>query len=212
MDLLFYAAELIGTAAFALSGALLAIQKRLDLFGVLFLAVVTALGGGTIRDLLLGRTPPRMFYGPEYVLLAAGVALAIFVLARISHGRITRMNHWMELCFEACDAVGLGIFSVMGTQAVRTVGYGDQIFLSVVMGMTTGVGGGVLRDMMCGDIPFVLHKHIYAVAAIAGSLSFYLLRAAGTEAGLSTLAGVALTIILRLLARHFRWNLPKAEG
>ena len=153
-----------------------------------------------------------MFYGPEYVLLAVGVALMIFVLARISHGRLTRMNHWMELCFEVCDAVGLGIFSVMGTQAVRTVGYGDQIFLSVVMGMTTGVGGGVLRDMMCGDIPFVLHKHIYAVAAIAGSLSFYLLRAAGTEAGLSTLAGVALTIILRLLARHFRWNLPKAEG
>ena len=212
MNLLFYGAELVGTAAFALSGALLAIQKRLDLFGVLFLAVVTALGGGTVRDVLLGRTPPRMFYGPEYVLLALGVAMVIFVLARISHGRLTQMNRWTELCFEVCDAIGLGIFSVMGTQAVRDVGYGDQIFLSVVMGMTTGVGGGVLRDMMCGDIPFVLRKHIYAVAAIAGSLSFYLMQQAGAEAGISTLVGVSLTIVLRLLARHYRWNLPKAEG
>lgn len=212
MDLFLYLAELIGTAAFALSGALLAIQKKLDLFGVLFLSVVTALGGGTIRDVLLGRIPPRMFYSGQYVLLSVAVALVIFLAARWSHGRITRFNVWAERAFNLCDAVGLGIFAVIGTQAASRVGYADNIFLCVVMGMTTGVGGGVLRDMMCGDIPVVLRKHIYALAAIAGSLVYDLpVRLRLLSVYSATLLGIAVTVALRLLARHYRWNLPQAE-
>ena len=211
MAFFFYVAELIGTAAFALSGALVAIHRRLDLFGVLLLSVITALGGGTIRDVLLGRTPPRMFYNGEYVLLAVLVALVMFCLARLSHGRYTRFSHWMDVLFVLCDSIGLGIFSVTGTQAVITEGYGDNAFLCVFMGMTTGAGGGILRDIMCGDIPFVLRKHIYAVAAILGSLTFYLPLQAGLDSTAATLAGVAVTVALRMLARHYRWNLPRAE-
>ena len=211
MELFFYGAELIGTAAFALSGALVAIQKRLDLFGVLFLSVVTALGGGTIRDVLLGHTPPRMFYNGKYVLLAVAVALVMFLLARVSHGRLTRFTHWMDILFVLCDSVGLGIFAVTGTQAVLSAGRGDNAFLCVFMGMTTAVGGGVLRDIMCTDIPFVLRKHVYAVAAIVGSMVFYFPLRLGLDATAATLSGVAVTVALRMLARHYRWNLPKAE-
>ena len=212
MDLFLYLAELIGTMAFALSGALLAIQKKLDLFGILFLAVVTALGGGTIRDVLLGRTPPRMFYNGWYVLLSVAVALGMFLAARLSHGRLTRFSTWGERAFNLCDAVGLGIFAVIGTQTVARVGYGDNVFLGVFMGMTTGVGGGVLRDMMCGDIPFVLRKHIYALAAIIGSLVYYVPeRLDLLSVYPATLLGIGVTVAMRLLARHYRWNLPHAE-
>ena len=212
MDLFLYFAELVGTAAFALSGALLAIQKKLDLFGVLFLAVITALGGGTIRDVLLGRIPPRMFYSGWYVLLSVAVALIMFLAARWSHGRLTRFGVWADRALNFCDALGLGIFAVIGTQAVGRVGYADNAFLSIFMGMITGVGGGVLRDMMCGDIPFVLRKHIYALAAIMGSIVYYVpVRLDLLTVYSATLLGVAVTVALRLLARHYRWNLPHAE-
>lgn len=153
-----------------------------------------------------------MFYSGQYVLLSVAVALVIFLAARWSHGRITRFNVWAERAFNLCDAVGLGIFAVIGTQAASRVGYADNIFLCVVMGMTTGVGGGVLRDMMCGDIPVVLRKHIYAQAAIAGSLVYDLpVRLHLLSVYSATLLGIAVTVALRLLARHYRWNLPQAE-
>ena len=211
MDLVLYSAELIGTAAFALSGALLAIQKKLDLFGMLFLGVVTALGGGTIRDLLLGVTPPKMFYSYEYVVLAAAVSVLAFLAARRTRGRQHALAGRMELLYSLCDAVGLGIFAVIGTEAGMAAGYGDNGFLCVFLGMTTGVGGGILRDMMCSHVPGVLYKHVYAVAAIAGSGVFYLLERLGTPDAAATLTGMAVTVALRVLARHYRWNLPKVE-
>lgn len=211
MDMVLYGAELVGTAAFALSGTLLAIQKKLDLFGMLFLGVVTALGGGTIRDLLLGRTPPQMFYSYEYVGIALSVSVLMFLLARLSHGKYLSFGPQMERFYGLCDAVGLGIFSVVGTQAGIAAGYGDNPFLCVFLGMTTGVGGGILRDMMCGDIPGVLRKHVYAVAAILGSLVFYLLTRLKVDGTLSTLLGMSVTVVLRLFAWHYHWNLPRVE-
>jgi len=210
MTLVLYGAELVGTVAFALSGALLAIQKKLDLFGVLLMGVITALGGGTIRDVLLGHTPPRMFYSFEYVALALLSSLAMFLIVRATHGRFRQFTGTLDFFLVLCDAVGLGIFAVVGTQAGIAAGYGDNAFLCVFLGMTTGVGGGILRDVMCGDIPFVLHKHIYAVAAILGSGVFYLLTCLQVDGTLSSLVGMSVTIVLRLLARHYRWNLPRA--
>ena len=212
MGYLLYAAELVGTAAFALSGSLLAIQKRLDLFGVLFLGVVTALGGGTLRDLLLGTAPPRMFYNMEYVCLAIASSLLIFLIVEFRHGRSRIPPGVSDFLMVLCDALGLGIFSVIGTQAGIQAGYGDNMFLCVFLGMTTGVGGRILRDIMCKDIPFVLRKHIYAVAAISGGGVFYLLLRAGINQNLSTLAGMLATLTLRLLAWHYRWNLPRATA
>lgn len=210
MDLLFGAAELLGTAAFAVSGAMLAVKKHLDIFGVLLLGVVTALGGGTIRDVLLGYTPPRMFYSVHLVALALLCALVVFLFVRLTHGKSPWSGGWMDTLLTLSDALGLGIFAVIGTQAGISAGYGENAFLCIFLGMLTGVGGGVLRDMMCADIPFVLHKHVYAVAAILGGAIFYLLCNLGVDGSYSSLLGMSATVLLRLLAWHYRWNLPRA--
>lgn len=211
MTHLLTATELLGTIAFAVSGAMLAVKKRLDIFGILFLGMVTALGGGTIRDLLLGQTPPRMFYNVEYVLVALLSALTVFLVIRLTHGQSIWSNSVMDTLLTFSDALGLGIFAVIGTQAGIAAGYMDSPFLCIFLGMVTGVGGGVLRDMMCADIPFVLRKHIYAVAAILGASVYYLLIRLGASAPPASLMGMSATVALRLLAWHYRWNLPKAQ-
>ena len=207
------AAELIGTAAFAVSGALAGVEKKLDLFGVIFLAGVTALGGGTIRDLLLGRLPPRMFYHYTYLALAALTALLVFFLqVKVLPGRQMHGQTAMSWLFVLCDAIGLGVFAVAGTDACLQAGYSGNLFLAVFLGMTTGVGGGLLRDVMCGAVPAVLRKHIYALAAIAGSLCYYLLRIfLELPQAFSALLCIFLVVLLRLLAAYFRWNLPRPE-
>lgn len=211
MNFLLEITELLGTVAFSVSGAMLAVKKRLDIFGILFLGVVTALGGGTIRDLLLGITPPKMFYNIEYVLIALISALTVFLAIRLTHGQGFWSGHVMDNLLTFSDALGLGIFAVIGTQAGISAGYGDNAFLCIFLGMITGVGGGVLRDMMCADIPFVLRKHIYAVASILGGGTYYLLIRLGVGSTISSLIGMSATVLLRLLAWHYRWNLPKAQ-
>ena len=211
MDLVLYGAELVGTVAFALSGAMLGAHKGLDFFGVVFLGVGTGLGGGTERDILLGITPPRMFYNYEYVALAVLTALVLFLVFRLFPRARAGLAGQMDLLYNLCDAVGLGVFAVIGTQAGMEAGFAGNAFLCIFLGMTTGVGGGILRDVMCADIPGVLRKHIYAVAAIAGSGVFYLMARVVTGGTAAALCGMAVTVVLRLLARHYRWNLPKAE-
>lgn len=212
MQFIFYTAELVGTIAFAISGAVLAIQKKLDLFGILLLGVITALGGGTVRDLILGHTPPRMFYNVEYVALAVAAAFIVFLVAKYTKKNQLFSSGVMDFLFVFCDSLGLGIFAVIGTQAGITEGFGDNAFLCIFLGMMTGVGGGIIRDMMCTDIPFVLRKHIYAVAAILGSVIFYVLLNIGMAEAVASLAGMLVTLVLRLLAWHYRWNLPKAHS
>ncbi len=212
MDTLFTATELAGTIAFAVSGAMLAVKKRLDIFGILFLGIVTALGGGTIRDLLLGHTPPRMFYSVEYILLALLTSLAVFFVVRVTHGRGLWTGSAADTLLTFSDALGLGTFAVIGTQAGITEGFGDNAVLCIFLGMVTGVGGGVLRDMMCADIPFVLRKHIYAVAALLGSGIYYVLIQLGISRATACLLGMSATVVVRVLAWHYRWNLPKAQS
>lgn len=210
MDFLFNSAEMIGTVAFAVSGAMVAIEKRMDIFGIVFLSAVTALGGGTIRDLLLGITPPKMFYSYKYLAASALTAVILFLIARISKKPLQTPTGHTDCLLTFCDALGLGIFAVVGTQAGIGAGYTDNIFMCVFLGMTTGVGGGVLRDMMCSDIPFVLRKHVYAVAAILGStLYFVFVVQMQMSLGLATLIGTGFTIVIRMLAWHYRWNLPR---
>lgn len=211
MSFLLEITELIGTIAFAVSGAMLAVNKRLDIFGILFLGVVTALGGGTVRDLLLGHTPPRMFYNVSYILVALLSALGVFFVVRLTHGQGVWSGTAADTLLTFSDALGLGIFSVIGTQAGIADGFGDNAVLCIFLGMVTGVGGGVLRDMMCADIPFVLRKHIYAVAALLGSGTYYVLNHLGVNSALASLLGMTATVVVRILAWHYRWNLPKAQ-
>ena len=212
MDEVIFILELIGTVAFASSGAMIAIEKKMDIFGVNVLGATTAVGGGIMRDIILGLTPPGAFSHPVYVLVAALTSTILFVIAYAKptafESRV-KTDYYDKLMFW-CDTAGLGIFTVVGIQAaVRAVG-GENVFFFVFIGTLTGVGGGVLRDIMAGETPYILVKHIYACAAIAGGIVCVVGRTAFGEA-YGTILGLAATVLLRFLAAHFRWNLMRVS-
>lgn len=210
-DIIIFIMELIGTVAFASSGAMLAIQKEMDLFGVCVLGVTTSVGGGLIRDLILGRTPPGMFQKPVYTLVALGVSVFLFFLLYLNHnflkGKVAVAYDRMMMIF---DAVGLGIFTVVGINTGWACGY-RQRFLLVFLGVMTGVGGGLLRDVMAQVKPYILTKHVYACASIAGALACVLLWPWIGRLG-AMVAGAAVVILIRFLAAYYRWNLPRIQG
>lgn len=212
MDEFIFILELIGTVAFASSGAMIAIEKKMDIFGVNVLGATTAVGGGIMRDIILGLTPPGAFSHPVYVLVAALTSTILFVIAYAKptafESRV-KTDYYDKLMFW-CDTAGLGIFTVVGIQAaVRAVG-GENVFFFVFIGTLTGVGGGVLRDIMAGETPYILVKHIYACAAIAGGIVCVVGRTAFGEA-YGTILGLAATVLPRFLAAHFRWNLMRVS-
>lgn len=212
MDEFIFILELIGTVAFASSGAMIAIEQKMDIFGVNVLGATTAVGGGIMRDIILGLTPPGAFSHPVYVLVAALTSTILFVIAYAKptafESRV-KTDYYDKLMFW-CDTAGLGIFTVVGIQAaVRAVG-GENVFFFVFIGTLTGVGGGVLRDIMAGETPYILVKHIYACAAIAGGIVCVVGRTAFGEA-YGTILGLAATVLLRFLAAHFRWNLMRVS-
>ena len=152
-DLLFFIVEIIGTIAFAISGAMTAIERRLDLFGVLFLGATTAIGGGIFRDILLGQTPPQAFINYVYMLTAVVTAALIFLLSYVNTRRETPNPFLSDDLLNFFDAAGLGIFSVIGVQNTINAGFGDNAFFCIFLGMLTGVGGGMLRDIMSQTTP-----------------------------------------------------------
>jgi len=198
--------EMIGTIAFAMSGAMVALKKHMDIFGVAILGIVTAVGGGAIRDIVLGITPPTMFEKPVYALVATLVSVIVFIpgIRRL----LTRNHRIYELIMRVMDAIGLGIFTVMGIDRAHSVGE-YNLFLLLFVGVITGVGGGVMRDIMAGDTPYIFVRHVYACASIAGALACLLLWDR-IGAMWAMFAGALLVVILRLLAAHFKWSLPHA--
>ncbi|MBR6762921.1 MAG: trimeric intracellular cation channel family protein [Clostridia bacterium] len=208
-DLLIYCMEWIGTVAFAVSGALVAIGSGLDLFGVIIVGSITAVGGGIMRDLLLGYTPPRVFESPETLLVAMLTGVVVFVVAWINVRRFRDLQKKVESINVVFDAIGLAAFSVTGVEVAVESGFGDNFLLTLLMGVMTGVGGGVLRDVLVNEKPYILTRHIYAVASILGSIVYYLLRTGTSYRVLGTFLSVGVTILIRLLAAHYRWSLPK---
>ena len=207
-EILVFVLELIGTAAFAVSGAIVGIKKQMDLFGVIVLGVCTAVGGGIVRDLILGITPPVTFQNPVYALTAAVIS-AILFLPHV-RARLNRHEPLYDRLLLLMDAVGLGIFTVVGVQCAYEHSAQYSMFLLVFVGLITGVGGGVLRDVFSGERPYIFVRHFYACASIAGAIVCVgLWKRAG--ANLAMLLGAALVVILRLLAAHYRWSLPKSD-
>ena len=206
----FMVCEWLGTAAFAVSGAMVAIDKGMDLFGVIFLAMVTALGGGTLRDVLIGHFPPRMFTNYQYLTLAVVCALVVFLLADVFKERYVKSEQGIERVNNVFDAIGLGVFAVSGARIGMEAGFMDNAFLVTFLGMTTAVGGGMIRDVLLKEIPFVLNKRVYAVAAIAGALTYWVMEVVFLNPVLAYALGWLVTVTLRLLATIYKWNLPKA--
>jgi uncharacterized membrane protein YeiH len=209
LSLLFFV-EAIGTIAFASSGAMVAIKKQLDLLGVIVLGVTTAVGGGMLRDIIIGNVPPALFKEPIYVLLAFITVMLLFITVRLNQKFISgRYMETFEKVMNIFDAIGLGAFTVVGIDTAVLAGYGTYHFLIVFLGVITGVGGGILRDIMAGQTPYVLKKHIYACASIAGAMLYAGLMNHINE-DIAMLSGAATVIIIRLLATRFCWNLPTA--
>lgn len=200
--------ELIGTVAFAGSGALVAMKKHMDLLGIILLGVITAVGGGILRDLILGITPPLVFRDPTNALVAALISVLLFV------PNIRRPLMHRERLFEGTslvmDSVGLGVFTVMGIWNALQFNSDRSITLLILVGVLTGVGGGVLRDVLAGQTPYIFVKHIYACASIAGAVACAVLWRYIPNY-LAMLIGFLLVIIIRLLAAHYRWNLPSVK-
>lgn len=208
IETLTFVFELIGTVAFAISGAITGLKKKMDIFGVVILAVVTAVGGGAIRDIVLGNTPPMTFRNPVYALVAVATGILTFIpVVRKLAGKTPKA---FDIFLLVTDSVGLGIFTVMGIRTAINLNHGENMFLLVFVGVVTGVGGGLLRDMMAGNTPYIFVKHIYASASLAGAVLCVLLwKPLGATAAMSVSA--AVIIIIRFLAARFKWSLPKAE-
>ena len=202
--------ELIGTCAFALSGAAAAIDTRLDIFGVFFCGVITALGGGVFRDVLLGNLPPAMFSHYVYLIVALCSSLTVFLFARYCRRIFVEKAELLASLNNIFDAMGLGVFTVVGITTAIAAGYGDNAFFVIFLGVATGCGGGILRDITLNRVPLILSKRIYAVASLAGGGLYYVLQGTGWAAWLAVCSSIALIFVLRILAAVFRWDLPKA--
>lgn len=210
--ILFEAAKTIGCVAFALSGAMVALKHRLDLFGITTLSIVTALGGGFIRDLIIGCTPPMMFRDPTYAIISVCTALLLFSFARFSGKLYHKAEPYMENLANIFDAIGLGSFTVVGMQTGIQYGYGKNGFFLVFLSLLTGVGGGLLRDLFVQRKPAILHKHIYAVAVLAGALIYLILHRNGVSDVFNVPITTVLVFVIRMLATHFHWNFPSVKN
>ena len=200
--------EIIGTIAFAISGAVVGIQKKMDIFGVSILGLTAAVGGGILRDLILNITPPAAFQTPVFAATAILVSILIFIPAVrnvFEHGKKI-----YEVLILIMDSVGLGLFTVVGVQVATAAMPERNLFLITFVGVLTGVGGGILRDIFAGNTPYIFIKHFYACASIIGAWTCALLWP-HTGAVTAMIAGAAITVVLRLLAARFRWSLPKAR-
>lgn len=196
-------AQLAGTVVFAVSGVVAVAKRRLDWFGVLVVATVTAVGGGTIRGLILGHTPVFWIEDDWYLIFALiGGALAIPLVRRLG-----RDHQEFERALVLLDALGLALFAVAGAQV--TLGLGFDGLTAVIGGIVTGVGGGVIRDLLAGQHPLILRSDIYATAALAGTAAYVLLvLETPVGQGLAMVIGMVLIFSLRMAAYWRNWSLP----
>ncbi|MGK2905619.1 MAG: trimeric intracellular cation channel family protein [Desulfuromonadales bacterium] len=199
MDII-YILDLVGTAAFAASGAWVGVRKHMDLFGVLVLGLVTAVGGGTLRDLLLGDTPPFSLKNEYYIYTAITVSMVVFA-NRNRFGAFEKPLLYF-------DAIGLGTFVVIG--ATKALDFHLGWLGAVLMGLMTGTAGGVIRDVLANQVPLILRREIYASACIAGGTLLVTLEHLGTARPVAALIAAGTVIVVRLLAIRYNWGLPRS--
>lgn len=207
MELFISCFEIVGTVAFALSGAIIGLKKKMDIFGICVLGITTAVGGGILRDIILGITPPATFSNPIFVIMATITSILVF----ISFKRDLIWNKRVyEIILFLADSTGLGIFTVCGMNVAIKAGFADNAFLVVFVGVVTGVGGGVLRDIFAGDRPYIFVKHIYACASLVGGFVAEVMWPV-FGANVSMAAGFTVITLIRIFSARFRWTLPNAR-
>jgi uncharacterized membrane protein YeiH len=200
-DMVLHALSLVALAAQAMTAALAAGKRSMDWVGVCMLGCITALGGGTIRDVLLGHYPLVWVQHPSYLLLTAGAALATILIARLVH----RLN----TAFLVLDAIGLVVFTMAGCDVARQIDPSLPLVIVVVAGMITGCAGGVLRDILCNDVPLLFRAELYASVSIVTGLFYSTAFGLKLNAELWTALTFILGLSLRLLAIRYKWEMPK---
>lgn len=202
--------ELVAVVVFAITGVTTALEKNLDAFGAIVLGLCTSVGGGIIRDILLGYLPPMAFRDPIYSITALISSTVSFVIIYLFGKKIHAHAEVYNQIINVVDSLGLAIFTVGGVHSAIEHGFGENLYLSVFVGLMTGVGGGVMRDIMVGKVPTIFRKRIYALAALPGAICYQIAMENGIlkEAYVFILS-VAIIFLIRMLATVFRWNLPK---
>ncbi len=188
--------------AFAVTGAFKAIEKKFDIVGILLLATITGVAGGTIRDVVMGEFPNSLT-DPIYVIITVVSGIVIFFL--YSHLK----KHWN--LFLKFDAIGLGVFTIIGATFAYNL-FGLNFLAILLAGVSTAIGGGMLRDVFVNQVPIVFVKEFYASASFIGIVIFYLILNFAGELYIATISGIVITTVLRLVAIKYNWNLPRVKG
>lgn len=197
--MLFYSLDIIGTFAFAISGVLVAMQKRMDVFGIFIIAFVTAVGGGTLRDILIGKTPVGWMNDLNYgYTIAAAVIISIIFRKKLNKLRTSLFLF---------DTIGLGVFTIIGVE----IGISADLhpIICIALGTISASFGGVIRDILCNEIPVIFRKEIYAIACIIGGITFFVLKYFNLEENLIYIFTALMVISIRLVVVKFRIQLPK---
>lgn len=202
--------EIIGVAASAIAGAMVAMDKKADIFGVLFLAIITAFGGGMIRDTILGEVP-RVFTNYFYLLLTLAAALIVFIDAYTRSEHYKANKEKFDAFINIVDALALASYTISGIDVAVSVKGMDNVLLVIACGMITGFGGGMFRDVLTNCMPAVLYKRVYAVASLTGAVLYYYELRAGVPKLTGSIIAMTLIVVTRLLATKYKWNLPKAD-
>ena len=203
--------EIIGVIAASISGALVSVKANLDVFGVVFIGTITAVGGGLIRDLLIGATPPAIFSNLYLLFIAMTSALIVFTVAYVASKKFEVIRQKISIINNVFDAIGLASFTVIGSNVAFSNGLSHNPFLTVTLGMITGVGGGIFRDILTATTPYIFKKHVYALASIGGGILYYILRMYTDYPLLAALISIAFIFLIRMLATKYRWELPKVQ-
>lgn len=195
---MFYTIDILGTIAFAISGVLVAIHKKMDPFGIMIIAFVTAVGGGTLRDLLIGQTPVSWMKDMTFTYVIFGSAIFAVIFRR-------RINYLRTSLF-LFDTIGIGLYTVVGIE--KGINAGLHPIICIALGTITACFGGVIRDILCNEVPVIFRKEIYATACIIGGLSYFLLRKLPIENDFIFIIAGLIVITIRLLAVRFKIALP----
>ncbi len=203
--------ELLGTIAFAISGALIGMKSKLDLFGVIVLAVITATFGGLIRDILLGIFPPMSLRNPFYIIISIIVGLISFIIVYFQMETKVIKSQKTKVIYLWMDSIGLGIFTVVGVSQAYQLYPDARTSLFVLAGVLTGVGGGLIRDIIVNELPQIFRKDIYASASIIGAIICAICIRCRINISVWMILGTIMTTAIRLIAAYKNWELPKTK-
>ena len=206
MDIIWYMFDMIGTIAFAVSGALVGVARKMDIFGMTVLALATAIGGGIVRDVLLGYFPPNSLRNVVYVTVVLAVTVIVFLIYN-SRYRKHAMGPRSRASYLLADALGLASFTVTGASAGFKL-YPELPIFIVLLGTITAVGGGIIRDMLAQRIPSVLKEDVYALPSIIGGVVYYGMVTSSLE-HMAVYGAFTVVLVIRLLAIKYNWSLPK---